>query len=101
MCLNAGWKCSKNDQAMVESLFLASFLGSSLKSYAACRELLRQKISEIYLSPLEVQDVLHRLEDLTLDSSGQPVFNSSYILKKLFLLNLNLLKLSSLRLTMR
>jgi hypothetical protein len=64
--------------------FWLLFLGGSLKSYAACREVLRQKISEIYLSPLEVQDVLHRLEDLTLDSSGQPVFNYSYISKKAF-----------------
>ncbi len=61
------------------------FLGGTLTSFAACREILRQKISEIYLSPLMVQEgVLHRLEDLSLDSTGQPLFNFSYILKKTF-----------------
>jgi hypothetical protein len=66
----------------LRAYFWLVFLAGTLNSHASCREILRQKISEIYLSPLEVQDVLHRLEDLTLDSSEQPVFNFSYILKK-------------------
>ena len=68
----------------VRAYFWLLILGINFKAYASCREVLRQKISEIYLSPLEVKDVLHRLEDLTLDPSGQPVINDSYILKKAF-----------------
>ena len=63
--------------------FVALLLSGYLEASSGCRELLKQKISEIYLSPFVPNKVLHRFEDLMLDSDRSAVFNVDYAKKKL------------------
>lgn len=63
--------------------FVALLLSGYLEASTGCRELLNQKISEIYLSPFVPNKVLHRFEDLMLDFDRSAVFNVDYAKKKL------------------
>lgn len=64
------------------AFFFALLLLGYVEASTGCRELLKQKISEIYLSPFVPDKVLHRFEDLMLDSVQSAVFNADYAKKK-------------------